>query len=158
MQHDAQMNALQMNALFTHVDGVAEDGHLRRLSAAFARFIASLDEQAPDAAAVAVACVVLSELEGRGHSCLMLADLASEASQLLGWSEELWHGVLAVSGPLPDSVDGWRVLLAGAPPVWQVGAPEVRQPLVLDGDRLYLRRYWRDETLVARKLPSARRV
>ena len=84
MQHDAQMNAL-----FTHVDGVAEDGHLRRLSAAFARFIARLDELAPDAAAVAVACVVLSELEGRGHSCLMLAELASEPSQLLGWSEEL---------------------------------------------------------------------
>ena len=87
----------QMNALLTHVDGVAEDGHLRRLSAAFARFIASLDDQAPHAPAVAVACVVLSELEGRGHSCLMLADLASEPSQLLGWSEELWHAVLALS-------------------------------------------------------------
>ena len=142
----------QMNALLTHVDGVAEDGHLRRLSAAFARFIASLDEQAPHAPAVAVACVVLSELEGRGHSCLMLADLASEPSQLLGWSEELWHAVLAVSGPLPDSAAGWRALLAGAPQVWQVGAADVRQPLVLDGDRLYLRRYWRDETLVGEKI------
>ncbi|MCX7290621.1 exodeoxyribonuclease V subunit alpha [Janthinobacterium sp.] len=149
MQHDAQMNAL-----FAHVDGVAEDGHLRRLSAAFARFIASLDEQAPDAPAVAVACVVLSELEGRGHSCLMLADLASEPSQLLGWSEELWHGVLAVSGPLPDSVDGWRALLARAPQVWQVDAPDVRQPLVLDGARLYLRRYWRDERLVGGKIAA----
>ncbi|MDN2705860.1 exodeoxyribonuclease V subunit alpha [Janthinobacterium sp. SUN100] len=147
MQHDAQMNAL-----FAHVDGVAEDGHLRRLSAAFARFIASLDEQAPDAPAVAVACVVLSELEGRGHSCLMLADLAGEPSQLLGWSEELWHGVLAVSGPLPDSAAGWRALLARAPQVWLVGAADVRQPLVLDGDRLYLRRYWRDETLVGEKI------
>ncbi|MDO8040578.1 exodeoxyribonuclease V subunit alpha [Janthinobacterium sp. SUN137] len=147
MQHDAQMNAL-----FAHVDGVAEDGHLRRLSAAFARFIASLDEQAPDAPAVAVACVVLSELEGRGHSCLMLADLAGEPSQLLGWSEELWHAVLAVSGPLPDSAAGWRALLARAPQVWLVGAADVRQPLVLDGDRLYLRRYWRDETLVGGKI------
>ncbi|MED5596524.1 exodeoxyribonuclease V subunit alpha [Janthinobacterium sp. P210006] len=149
MQHDAQMNAL-----LAHVDGVAEDGHLRRLSAAFARFIASLDEQAPDAPAVAVACVVLSELEGRGHSCLMLADLASEPSQLLGWSEELWHGVLAVSGPLPDSVDGWRALLARAPQVWQVDAPDVCQPLVLDGARLYLRRYWRDERLVGGKIAA----
>ncbi|KAB8061937.1 exodeoxyribonuclease V subunit alpha [Janthinobacterium sp. FT14W] len=149
MQHDAQMNAL-----LAHVDGVAEDGHLRRLSAAFARFIASLDDDAPDAPAVAVACVVLAELEGRGHSCLMLADLASEPSQLLGWSEELWHGVLAVSGPLPDSVAGWRALLARAPQVWQVDAPDVRQPLVLDGARLYLRRYWRDERLVGGKIAA----
>src|SRR5450830_388847 len=147
MQHSEQMNAL-----FSHIDGVAGDGHLRRLSAAFARFIASLDEGAPDATAVVVACVVLSELEGRGHSCLMLADLADEPSQLLGWSEELWHAVLAVSGPLPASLDGWRALLAGAPQVWQVGAHDVKQPLVLDGDRLYLRRYWRDETLVGEKI------
>lgn len=125
MQHNVQLDTLQMDALFSHVDGLAEAGHLRRLSAAFARFIASLDEQTPNASAVAVAvaCVVLSELEGRGHSCLMLFELASEPSQLLGWSEELWHGVLAVSGPLPGSVAGWRALLAGAPQVWQVGAP-----------------------------------
>ena len=154
MQHDAQLDTLQMDALFSHVDGLAEGGHLRRLSAAFARFIATLDEGAPYASALAVACVVLSELEGRGHSCLMLADLASEPSQLLGWSEELWHGVLAVSGPLPDSVAGWRALLAGAPQVWMVGAADVRQPLVLDGDRLYLRRYWRDETLVGEKIAA----
>ncbi|MNM22572.1 RecBCD enzyme subunit RecD [compost metagenome] len=157
MQHNAQFDNLRMDALFSHFDGVAEAGHLRRLSAAFARFIASLEPGAPagpDAAAVGVACVVLSELEGRGHSCLMLTELAGEPSQLLGWSEELWHAVLAVSGPLPVSLDDWRALLAGAPQVWQVGAPDVRQPLVLDGDRLYLRRYWRDETLVGEKIAA----
>ena len=152
MQHDAQMDAL-----FTHLDGIAEAGHLRRLSAAFARFIATLDGESrarPDAPAVAVASVVLSELEGRGHSCLMLFDLASEPSQLLGWSEELWHAVLAVAGPLPASLDGWCVLLARAPQVWQVDAPDARQPLVLDGARLYLRRYWRDERLVGGKIAA----
>ena len=154
MQHNAQLDTLKMDALFSHIDGVAEGGHLRRLSAAFARFIGTLDEGAPNASAVAVACVVLSELEGRGHSCLMLFELASEPSQLLGWSEELWHAVLAVSGPLPDSVEGWRALLAGAPQVWTVGEADVRQPLVLDGDRLYLRRYWRDESLVGEKIAA----
>lgn len=157
MQHDAQMEALQMDALFTHFDGIAEAGHLRRLSAAFARFIATLDGEArarPDAPAVAVASVVLSELEGRGHSCLMLFDLASEPSQLLGWSEELWHAVLAVAGPLPASLDAWCALLARAPQVWQVDAPDARQPLVLDGARLYLRRYWRDERLVGGKIAA----
>jgi len=154
MQHDVQMEALQMDALFTHFDGVAEAGHLRRLSAAFARFIATLDEAGPDAPAVGVACMVLSELEGRGHSCLMLFDLAGEPSQLLGWSEELWHAVLAVAGPLPASLDGWCALLARAPQVWQVDAPDARQPLVLDGGRLYLRRYWRDERLVGGKIAA----
>ncbi|MGK5077118.1 exodeoxyribonuclease V subunit alpha [Janthinobacterium sp. HLX7-2] len=152
MKHDPKLDAL-----FRHFDGAAEAGHLRRLSAAFARFIATLDEGAPagpDTAAVGVACVVLSELEGRGHSCLMLADLAGEPSQLLGWSEELWHAVLAVAGPLPESTGGWRALLARAPQVWQVGAPEMQQPLVLDGERLYLRRYWRDETLVGGKIAA----
>ena len=162
MQHSEQfdtlqMDTLQMNALFSHFDGVAEAGHLRRLSAAFARFIATLDGDArasADTAALAVACVVLSELEGRGHSCLMLAELAGEPSQLLGWSEELWHAVLAASGPLPESTDGWRDLLARAPQVGQAGAPQLQQPLVLDGDRLYLRRYWRDETLVGARIAA----
>ncbi|NBV17308.1 MAG: exodeoxyribonuclease V subunit alpha [Janthinobacterium sp.] len=155
------MEALQMDALFTHLDGIAEAGHLRRLSAAFARFIATLDGESrarPDAPAVAVASVVLSELEGRGHSCLMLFDLASEPSQLLGWSEELWHAVLAVAGPLPASLDAWCALLARAPQVWQVDAPDARQPLVLDGARLYLRRYWRDERLVGGKIAARARA
>src|SRR5690606_12859660 len=34
--------------------------------------------------------------------------------------------------------------------VWDVSAFDYDQPLVLDGERLYLRRYWRDEMLVAR--------
>ena len=153
MKHAAHDEA-SLDALFTHVDGVAAAGHLRRLSAAFARFIASLAPQAADALAVGVASVVLSELEGRGHSCLVLDALADEPSQLLGWSEELWHAVLAVSGPLPASLEGWHAVLAGAPQVWRVGAPDAQQPLVLDGARLYLRRYWRDETLVGGKIAA----
>jgi len=43
MQHNAQFDTLRMAALFSHFDGVAEAGHLRRLSAAFARFIGTLD-------------------------------------------------------------------------------------------------------------------
>jgi exodeoxyribonuclease V alpha subunit len=43
--------------------------------------------------------------------------------------------------------------LAGCEQVWQVGELDYGQPLVLDGGadeaRLYLRRYWRDETIVA---------
>ena len=139
-----------LDPLLHHFDVIADAGQVRRLGAAFARFVATLSTQddPADAAALAVACVVLSELEGRGHSCLMLAELAHEPSQLMGWTEEQWRALLAVSGPLPDTLDGWCALVARAPQVWSAGVADGRQPLVLDGERLYLRRYWRDETAV----------
>jgi exodeoxyribonuclease V alpha subunit len=55
---------------FDQIDALTEAGQLRRLSGAFARFIASVGEASPQLMA---ACVLLSELEGRGHSCLLLA-------------------------------------------------------------------------------------
>ncbi|TFW15474.1 exodeoxyribonuclease V subunit alpha, partial [Duganella callida] len=49
----------------------------------------------------------------------------------------------------PAGTAAWRALLAGCGQVWPVGAADRNQPLVLDGERLYLRRYWQDETHVA---------
>src|SRR5699024_1637032 len=55
--------------LWAEVTTLTEAGELRRLSGAFARFIGTVgDAPAP----LMLACVLLSELEGRGHSCLML--------------------------------------------------------------------------------------
>ncbi|WP_426076542.1 exodeoxyribonuclease V subunit alpha [Janthinobacterium sp. PSPC3-1] len=148
------MHSTTLEPLLAFFDGVADTGQVRRLGAAFARFVGSLAQDqapAPDAPALAVACVVLSELEGRGHSCVMLAELAHAPSQLMGWTDEQWQAVLAVSGPLPATLEDWCVLLARAPQVWSAGVADMvdaRQPLVLDGERLYLRRYWRDETAV----------
>ena len=78
----------------------------------------------------------------------MLAELAHAPSQLMGWTEEQWQALLAVSGPLPATLEDWCALLARAPQVWSAGVEDRHQPLVLDGERLYLRRYWRDETAV----------
>jgi exodeoxyribonuclease V alpha subunit len=135
-----------IDALWLQVDALTEAGELRRLSGAFARFIGSLGA-APSA--LMLACVLLSELEGRGHSCLLLEELAADPRALMGWSEEQWQPLAAAAGPLPKNVKGWIALLCGAEQVWQTGELSFDQPLVLDGDRLYLRRYWRDETLVA---------
>lgn len=146
-----RMHSTTLEPLLAFFDGVADTGQVRRLGAAFARFVGSLAQDqapAPDAPALAVACVVLSELEGRGHSCVMLAELAHAPSQLMGWTDEQWQAVLAVSGPLPATLEDWCVLLARAPQVWSAGVADSQQPLVLDGERLYLRRYWRDETAV----------
>ena len=145
------MHSTTVEPLLAFFDGVADAGQVRRLGAAFARFVGGLAQDqthAPDAPALAVACVVLSELEGRGHSCVMLAELAHAPSQLMGWTDDQWQAVLAVSGPLPATLEDWCALLARAPQVWSAGVADSHQPLVLDGERLYLRRYWRDETAV----------
>lgn len=132
--------------LLLEVDALTENGRLRRLSGAFARFIASVGTGAPQ---LMVACVLLSELEGRGHSCLMLAELASDPAALLGWDADEWQALRATVAPWPKNVAAWRTLLANCEQVWPVGDLDFQQPLVLDGERLYLRRYWRDETQVA---------
>ncbi|HEV7815388.1 MAG TPA: exodeoxyribonuclease V subunit alpha [Janthinobacterium sp.] len=148
MRKDTNVNTA---ALLDYVDGLAEAGQLRRLSGAFARFIGSLGAAAP---ALLLACAILSELEGRGHSCLMLDQLVGDPASLMGWSDEEWRALLAAAGPLPKTPAGWRALLAESEQVWRAGDLDFGQPMVLDGERLYLRRYWRDETLVAQAVAA----
>ena len=145
----------QIDALWAEVAALTEAGQLRRLSGAFARFIAALGPAAP---ALALACVLLSELEGRGHSCLMLDELVDDPAALMGWSDEQWRALAGACAALPNSVAAWRAQLSGAAQVWQAGELGVDQPLVLDGERLYLRRYWRDETLVATSIAARARA
>ncbi|MES2536827.1 MAG: exodeoxyribonuclease V subunit alpha [Pseudomonadota bacterium] len=133
--------------LFTTFDTLVEEGLLRRLGVAFARFITSI---APTPVPLIVSCALLSELEGRGHSCLKLDELAADPCTMLGWTDEQWHMLQAAAGPLPESVADWTKALAACKQVWVAGDADLSQPLVLDQDRLYLRRYWRHETLVAR--------
>ena len=134
------------NQLWTEVDALTNAGELRRLSGVFARFVGSLGSAAPP---LMLACVLLSELEGRGHSCLMLGELALDPCVLMGWSEEQWRQLAGAVAPLPKTAKAWAARLAQCDQVWHVGDLDFDQPLVLDGERLYLRRYWRDETLVA---------
>jgi len=139
-----------IDLLWSELALLAERGELRRLSCAFARFIASLANGRPAPPALVLAAGVLSELEGQGHSCLLLDDLASGPAALLGWEDEQWKGLARAAGPLPRTAQGWAKELGACQQVWDVSAFDYDQPLVLDGDRLYLRRYWRDEMLVAR--------
>jgi exodeoxyribonuclease V alpha subunit len=150
----------KIDIFWFEVERLTEAGELRRLSGAFARFVASLG---PAPGPLLLASMVLSELEGRGHSCLLLADLADPAA-LLGLPEEEWKELAAAIKPLPKNAKGWVTQLAGCEQILRVGDFDFGQPLVLDGDgadaRLYLRRYWRDETTVAdavRKLAGERK-
>lgn len=136
----------QLEPLFAQAALLTDGGRLRRLSGVFARFVAGLGAASPP---LMVACLLLSELEGRGHSCLLVDELAAAPAALLGWEEDEWQALVDAAGPLPRSRKAWLAQLAGCDQVWQVGELDFDQPLVLDGTRLYLRRYWRDEMLVA---------
>ena len=135
-------------ALYKMFNAFAEEGLLRRLGAAFAQFIGSLDD-APPPAPLLLGAALLSELEGRGHSCLNLADLVPDPCKLLSWPSERWQELCEAAGAMPAAVDEWRQVLQACPQVRRAGAADLQQPLVLDQDRLYLRRYWCDEALVA---------
>ncbi len=151
--------AVEQLTLLSLLDQYAQDGLLRRLGPAFARFMASLGMTEP---AHILTCILLSELEGRGHSCLLLSALTSDPCALLGWKASQWQTLALAADPLPDSLEAWRSSLSACAQVWAVNADtnqgttqdDLHQALVLDQDRLYLRRYWRDETSVARAIIS----
>ena len=126
-----------------------EQGLLRHIDSALAAQLLRLDGQASPALLVAAA--MLAQMEGRGHTCLPLADLCAPPVAMLGWP------TVAVDGP-----QGLRALWAHLPATladWQAAlqsntsracsrlsdAPDQGQPLVLGGTAhaplLYLRRY-----------------
>jgi exodeoxyribonuclease V alpha subunit len=136
-----------------HLDACAEEGLLRRLGASFAHFIATLHD-GPAPVPLLLASALLCELEGRGHSCLDLRELAEDPCRLLSWPIERWDGLAASAGALPDSAAAWHAALSACSQVRLAAEDDRHQPLVLDGERLYLRRYWMDETLVARTVAA----
>lgn len=145
------------------VESWVEQGWLRRLDLALARWVAAREGAAAPGAVVAVA--LLAHLEGQGHSCLDLAapDLdacAPELRQALagldpswrqGWESALreldcvWARAAAGGGGAPRGADGTETAAGGAA---HAGCDR-GQPLVVDGGRLYLRRYDRCEQRIA---------
>ena len=150
----------------------AAGGALRHLDAAFAAFVADL---APGATApVLVAAALLTHMEGRGHTCLVLDEVTQRAGALLGWNGGAADAWAALAARLPADTAAWHDALAacGAVEVVEMaamaemaergdvparpGAPgdaappsTAATPLVLAAGRLYLRRYWADERRVA---------
>lgn len=133
--------------LLDELDACADEGVLRNLGCAFARFIASLAETPP---CVVLSCVLLSELESRGDTCLLLDDLVGDPCARLHLSPEYCARLHAAMGDFPRSRQAWADELARCPQVYVAGNVDLRQPLVLENGRLYLRRFWRDERSIAR--------
>lgn len=139
--------------LLAELQAWAEAGWLRRLDSAFARFVLEL---CPDAGApVVLAAALTAHLEGQGHACLLVEDLLHDAEALLGWPAAAQAPLWALMSTLPAHGADWLQALRASPLVSVVGAAEQSSPdtgvppLVLQSQRLYLRRYWRHEQAVA---------
>ena len=128
-------------------DQWAESGWLRRLDSAFARFAGKLAPQSPPE--VLLAAALLAHMEGRGHSCLALGELLAAPQELLGWREDAAKALANILAALPRD---WTAALAQSPLVQT--AENHNQPLVLDGGRLYLRRYWQYECRIAASITT----
>ena len=131
----------------------ADVGMLRRLDVALAAWVWEQDAQAAPCTLVAV--TMLAQMEGRGHSCLPLAQLVRAPNAVLGWEAQELPALQALWAQLPARLSDWLAALQSSPLVRVVGLhADHGQPLMLaasDSDQplLYLRRYWDHERTVA---------
>ena len=126
-----------------------EQGLLRHIDSALAAQLVRLDGQASPALLVAAA--MLAQMEGRGHTCLPLADLCAPPVAMLGWpavAVDGPQGLSALWAHLPAKLADWQAALQSSTSracSRLSDAPDQGQPLVLGGTAhaplLYLRRY-----------------
>lgn len=83
---------------------------------------------------------LLSRVCGEGHVCLDLTQAGRQVPD---------HGLQDLLGPRLPSSKAWRQRLLNYP---AVGRPGAFRPLILDGPRLYLHRYWHHENRLAKAL------
>jgi exodeoxyribonuclease V alpha subunit len=131
----------------------ADVGMLRRLDVALAAWVLEQDAQAT--ACTLVAVTMLAQMEGRGHSCLPLAQLVREPNTVLAWEAQEQPALQALWAQLPVHLNDWLAALQASPLVRVAGQhADEGQPLVLAASDsaqplLYLRRYWDHERTVA---------
>lgn len=158
------------NAVLALLKQWSEQGWLRRLDVALPAMLAGLEsEQHQTASPWLLLCsAVLCHLEGRGHTCLSIAEWLNAPLRLMALpseASESWHSLWACVPGADVSARSRGALLADCIEALShskcvdVGADLAHggsAPLVLDGlpgaPRLYLRRYWMHEQRVARAL------
>jgi exodeoxyribonuclease V alpha subunit len=133
---------MSADRLQTWLDTALAQGHLRTLDRAFALFLRSLDASADDRV-IAAGALASFEL-GNGHIGVdvgnLLGDLAMDHDRALA---------LPIT---PEPTEWIRALQAS--PLVAGNTDDAASPMVLDGGRLYLRRYWRYEQHVAEGIAS----
>jgi exodeoxyribonuclease V alpha subunit len=123
------------------LDQLMNAGQLSALACYFGQFVADgcgVDADHP----LALSAALVSESNQNGDVCVELKQFANRPMF------QLDSDPLADVPRAPD-LNTWRDILASA--AW-VGAAGDNTPLILESDRLYLGRYWRDEQQVANAL------
>jgi exodeoxyribonuclease V alpha subunit len=142
----------EKESLMATLERLAHKGAIRQLDYQFARFLYSQtnDEQSKqqtDCQALAfIAGVVSSEL-GKGHICLPLFDAQGQPTDFASKLGLFGESALALNTQL-QGIDWIQVLQSST----VVGAQGEALPLMFDGERLYLHRYWHYEVTLAEKL------
>jgi exodeoxyribonuclease V alpha subunit len=142
----------QRDDLFRLLELWVQRGWLRQVDRAFTGFLGELEPQGDSA--VLLAAALASHQLGHGHVCLDLAATLRNPDAALSLPPE---GDEARASLLPSqllhgqTLEAWQQALLASDLVDGDGScPE--RPLVLGGERLYLRRYWNYERAVAASL------
>ncbi len=128
-------------ALAADLNLLLEAEVLRQLDAKVAEFLL---EQFPHITAEqALLGALVSAQQAAGHLCL---DMADQGVYERLFTVEVQQGKPELKAPqlLPKKVSQWRALVLDSPLVHGADSP-----LVLEGQRLYMRRHWEQERLVA---------
>jgi exodeoxyribonuclease V alpha subunit len=162
--HDLPAQGLSADQTLQWLNLWTGQGLLRHIDSAFAAQVLRLDAGA--AAPLLVAAAMLAHMEGRGHTCLSVAELCQPPVALLGWpaaAVDGAQGLKALWAHLPSTLADWQTSLQAAlqghsPSVGVrlADAPDQGQPMVLGGSPdaplLYLRRYAGYEQRVGQSL------
>ncbi|MCX7099899.1 MAG: exodeoxyribonuclease V subunit alpha [Methylococcales bacterium] len=135
------------------IDQWIAKGWLSQLNRAFVRFLLDQDANASDA--VLWASALVSHQLDRGEVYLDLEKLSHEAGITLAipqdetWQADYGPAQAELSALKPYSLAHWQTALNLSP---LVSAGAGNTPLVLDGQRLYLRRYWHYQQTVTNRI------
>ncbi|MDG3087356.1 exodeoxyribonuclease V subunit alpha [Vibrio hannami] len=129
------------------LEELSRKGAIRQLDYQFAKFVYSLEsasEESQSAEQLAFIAGVVSAELAKGHICIRLNEF--DFSRELG----VFGQQQATLIEMLDGVD-WKSLFSASA---SVGLPGDTKPLIFDGERLYLQRYWFYEETLANKLKA----
>ncbi|MCL6415829.1 AAA family ATPase [Aestuariirhabdus sp. Z084] len=129
--------------LYRGLLALRQDERISPLAWHFANFLGELETEADDT--LLLASVLLNHELAKGNVCIDLRSIANDCGlPLSSWpAVDIWRDNLACLSVVYCVQGGWQQALDADP---------IQQPLVLDGYRLYLNRYWYYECALASDL------
>lgn len=130
---------------------LAAKGMIRQLDAQFSAFIARQCQKEQDVEPLALISAAVSAELGRGHICLPLWDLQGNPVDLADRLGVFGEEAKRIS-QMSREID-WQALLSQSSLVGlSEQQPPALLPLLFDGKRLYLHRYWHYEMMLSQHL------